>query len=131
MPLLEPTLAPDHRLWDTLQAASLRVKVTRPDPVLFLVPNANGSCKDLSLSYIDVAVGDILEVQERTRDDHDRRLLRVEPWREREISVISWHFASLNCPYLIDARFTEPTLAVCAADREPDACVPGRYHYPQ
>ena len=35
MPLLEPTLTPGHRLWDTLLVASLRVKVTRPDPVLF------------------------------------------------------------------------------------------------
>ena len=131
MPLLEPTLAPGHRLWDTLQAASLRVKVTRPDPVLFLVPNASASCEDMSLSYIDVEVGDILEVRERTRDDHDRRLLRVEPWRDRELPVTFWHSPSLNCPYLIDARFTEPTLAVCAADREPDACISGRDHYPQ
>ncbi len=131
MPLLESTLAPGHHLWNTLQDTSLRVKVTQPDPALFLVPNASGSCEDMSLSYIDVEVGDILEVQERTRDDHDRRLLRVEPWRDRELPVTFWPSASLNCPYLIDARFTEPTLAVCAADREPDTCVPGRDHYPQ
>ena len=123
MPLLEPTLAPGHRLWDTLQAASLRVKVTRPDPVLFLAPNVWASCEDMSLSDIDVEVGDILEVWERTRDDHDRRLLRVEPWQELARAG--------SCPYLIEARFTEPTFAVCAANREPDACVPVRHHYPQ
>ena len=127
MPLLEPTLKPGHRLWDTLLAASLRVKVTRPDPVLFLVPDAGTLCENMLLSDIDVEVGDILEVWERTRDDHDRGLLRVEPWRERELSVTFWGYGS--CPYLIDARFTEPTLAVCAADREPDACVPIRDHY--
>ena len=128
MPLLEPTLTPGHRLWDTLQAASLRVKVTRPDPVLFK-PRASawGSlCENMPLSDIDVQVGDILEVRERTRDDHNRGLLRVVPWRERELSVTFWNDA---CSYLIDARFTEPTLAVCAADREPDACVPVRDHY--
>ena len=127
MPLLEPTLTPGHRLWDTLQAASLRVKVTRPDPVLFLVPDAGTLCENKLLSDINVEIGDILEVWERTRDDHDRGLLRVVPWRERELSVTFWGYGS--CPYLIDARFTEPTLAVCAADREPDACVPVRDHY--
>ena len=35
MPLLEPTLTPEHRLWETLQTTSLRVKVTRSDPVYF------------------------------------------------------------------------------------------------
>ncbi len=127
MPLLEPTLAPGHRLWDTLQTASLRVKVTRPDPVLFLVADAGALCEDVPLSNFDVAVGDILEVRGRTRDDHDRRLLRViNYWRDRELSVTFWGYA---CPYLIDARFTEPTLEVCAADPEPDACVPVRDHY--
>ena len=132
MPLLEPTLTPGHRLWDTLQAASLRVKVTRPDPVLFLVPDPwrETPCEGLTLSDIDVGVGDILEVWVRRRDDHDRGLLRVVPWRERELSVTFWGYGP--CPYLIDARFTEPTLEVCAADREPDECVPVRdsYAYP-
>ena len=31
MPLLEPTLMPDHHLWNTLQSTSDRVKVIRPD----------------------------------------------------------------------------------------------------
>ena len=121
MPLLEPTLAPDHRLWDTLQAASLRVKVTRPDPVYFPVLDMDS----FPCSPSDINVGDILEVWERTRDDPDRRLLRAALLTDRELAVF-WGF---NCPYLIDARFTEPTLAVCAADREPDECVPARYHY--
>ena len=125
MPLLEPTLAPGHRLWDTLQTASLRVKVARPDPVYFPVPGMDEL--PCSPSNIDVAVGDILEVWEHARDDHDRRLLGViNYWRDRELSVTFWGYA---CPYLIDARFTEPTLDVCAADPEPDACVPVRDHY--
>ena len=67
MPLLEPTLTPDHRLWETLQATSLRVKVTRstvldPDPCQW-----------------HVKPGAILEVEGRTRDDRGRRLLR---WME-------------------------------------------------
>ena len=123
MPLLEPTLAPEHRLWDTLQAASLRVKVSQPDPVYFPVPDIDSF--PCSPSDIDVSVGDILEVWERAGDAPDRRLLRVAPLIDHEISVF-WGF---TCPYLIDARFTEPTLAVCAADREPDECVPARYHY--
>ncbi len=123
MPLLEPTLAPEHRLWDTLQATSLRVKVSQPDPVYFPVPDMDSF--PCSPSDIDVSVGDILEVWERAGDDPDRRLLRVAPLIDHEISVF-WGF---TCPYLIDARFTEPTLAVCAADREPDECVPARYHY--
>ncbi len=124
MPLLEPTLAPGHRLWDTLQAASLRVKVSRPNPVYFPVPDMDSL--PCSLSGFDVAVGDILEVWERAGDDPDHRLLRVNYWRDRELSVTFWGYA---CPYLIDARFTEPTLEVCAADSEPDACVPVRDHY--
>ncbi|MDE0673130.1 MAG: hypothetical protein OXH72_15460, partial [Caldilineaceae bacterium] len=87
-------------------------------------------CEGLTLSDIDVGVGDILEVWVRRRDDHDRGLLRVVPWRERELSVTFWGYGS--CPYLIDARFTEPTLEVCAADREPDECVSvtDSYAYP-
>jgi hypothetical protein len=120
MPLLEPTLAPGHRLWDTLQSASLRVKVTHPDPVYFPIPEDFPSCNPS-----DLDVGDILEVWERTRDDHDRRLLRVALLTDRELTVL-WGF---DCPYLIDARFTEPTLAVCAADRKPDECAPAKYYY--
>ena len=126
LPLLEPTLTPEHRLWDLLQSTSLRVKVVRPDPTLFLVADADALCEDMPLSSFDVAVGNILEVRDRTRDDRDRSLLRVNYWRDRELSVTFWGYA---CPYLIDARFTEPTLDVCAADSEPDACVPVRDHY--
>ncbi|MCY3661071.1 MAG: hypothetical protein OXG36_18865, partial [Caldilineaceae bacterium] len=42
MPLFEPTLTPDHRLWDTLQADGLRVKVTRPEPFHFEDPDFKG-----------------------------------------------------------------------------------------
>ncbi len=121
MPLLEPTLTPGHRLWDTLQAASLRVKVARPDPVYYPVPDMDS----FPCNPSDLDVGDILEVWGRAGDDHGRRLLRVALLTDRELTVV-WGF---NCPYLIDVRFTEPTLAVCAADREPDECVPARYWY--
>ena len=120
MPLLEPMPAPDHHLWDTLQTASLRVKVTRPDPVYFPVPGWDFPCNPS-----DIKVGDILEVWARTRDNHDRWLLRAALLTDRELTVTSGY----ACPYLIDARFTEPTLDVCAADRKPDECVPVRYGY--
>ena len=132
MPLLEPTLTPDHRLWDTLQATSLRVKVTRPDPVGEPAPYCRG----------DFRLGDILKVEGRAPDDHGRMLLLVFPWQERELFVrwgsgvphwrrergrfvTDWeHY----CLYLLDARFTAPTLEVCA-DRRPDYCNPVRVPY--
>ena len=129
MPLLEPTLSPGHRLWDTLLATSLRVKVTRPDSVLYKPPNLelSAECEGWSPSDHEVAVGDILEVRERIRDNQDRILLGMVPYWDHEVTV--WYWGGIVCPFLIDARFTEPTLAVCAADREPDECVPARYHY--
>ena len=62
------------------------------DPVYFPVPNMDSF--PCSPSDIDVEVGDILEVWERTRDDRDRRLLRViNYWRDRELSVTFWGYA--------------------------------------
>ena len=125
MPLLEPTLTPDHRLWDTLQATSLRVKVTRPDPIGEPDPYCQGNFK----------LGDILEVEGRALDDHGRMLLLVFPWQERELfahwsRVPYWREHGLfvthwehYCLYLLDTRFTAPTLEVCA-DRNPDYCEP-------
>ena len=118
MPLLEPTLTPEHHLWETLQATSLRVKVTRstvlePDPCQW-----------------HVKPGAILEVEGRTRDDRGRRLLRVSPWQEREL-FSPWPPVPMPdfehehpCLYLLDARFAVPTLEVCAADRDPKECIP-------
>ena len=131
MPLLEPTLTPDHRLWDTLQATSLRVKVTQPGAVGEPAPYCQG----------DFKLGDILEVEERASDDHGRTLLLVSPWQERELfahwwrRVPYWRERGLfvthwehYCLHLLDARFTAPTLAVCA-DRNPDYCDPVREPY--
>ena len=121
MPLLEPTLTPNHRLWDTLRTAGYRVKVTRPDPFHVEDPDFRGPCFPSTIQR-----GDILVVEERTPDDHGNMLLRVSRWREREL------FRTLDgaaCPYLIDARFTTPTFEVCAANRDPEECVPLRERY--
>ena len=120
MPLLEPTLTPDHLLWDTLQAAGLRVKVTRPDPFHFEDPDFKGGCIPST-----IRLGDILEVEGREHDDNGDRLLRVSHWRERELFANDYYWTYLTpCPYLIDARFTAPTFEVCAANRDPKECVP-------
>ncbi len=128
MPLLEPTLTPEHRLWETLQATSLRVKVSQPDSVWEPAPYCQG----------DFRLGDILEVKERAPDDHGRLLLLVSPWQERELFALWWHvpywrerghfvtYWEYHCLYLLDARFTAPTLEVCVADRDPDMCIPER-----
>ena len=123
MPQLEPTLTPDHRLWDTLQTTGLRVKVTRPDPFYFPDPDFKWQCIPST-----IRVGDILEVKGHEYDDNGDMLLRVSHWRERELFV---DYFNLACPYLIDARFTAPTFEVCAANRDPDECVPlsERYGY--
>ena len=122
MPLLEPTLTPDHRLWELLQATSLRVKVTRPDPVYYdyydyfgyTHPECGGGT---------ILLGNILEVKGRAPDDQGRTLLTVRLWRERELFVTYW---GRYCLHLIDASFTMPTLAVCAADWDPAYCDPVR-----
>ena len=122
MPLLEPTLTPEHRLWDTLQAGGLRVKVTRPEPFHFEDPDFKGPCIPTPLR-----LGDILEVEGREHDDNGDLLLRVSHWRERELFAnYDWNY---TCPHLIDARATSPTFEVCAANREPKACVPMREQY--
>ena len=121
MPLLEPTLTPDHRLWDTLQATSHRVKVTRPDPFYIEEPDMKWEC-----SGTTIQLGDILEMWGRAPDDHSRTLLTVIPWRERELFVTYW---GSYCFYLIDSRFTAPTLEVCAANWDPDACTPIRERF--
>ena len=122
MPLLEPTLTPDHRLWDTLQAAGLRVKVTRPDPFHFADPDFRGRCIPTP-----IRLGDILEVEGREHDDNGDLLLRVSHWRERGLFAnYDWYY---TCPHLIDARATSPTFEVCAANREPEECVPIREQY--
>ena len=119
MPLLEPTLTPEHRLWETLQATSLRVKVIRPDPFSFADPDVwSEFCTSTTISKL----GAILEVKERAPDDHGRMLLRVSGWQERELFA----FELWLCPALIDSRFTAPTLEVCAAYRNPNECTPRR-----
>ena len=49
------------------------------------------------------------------------RWWRVPYWRERGHFVTYWEY---YCLYLLDARFTAPTLEVCAADRNPKECNP-------
>ena len=123
MPLIEPTLTPDHRLWDTLQAAGLRVKVTRPEPFHFEDPDFRGP----SCIPTPIRLGDILEVEGREHDDNGDLLLRVSHWRERGLFAnYDWYY---TCPHLIDARATSPTFEVCAANREPEECVPMREQY--
>ena len=119
MPLLEPTLTPEHRLWETLQATSLRVKVIRPDPFSFADPDV---WSEFCTSTTSSKLGAILEVKERAPDDHGRMLLRVSGWQERELFA----FELWLCPALIDSRFTAPTLEVCAAYRNPNECTPRR-----
>ena len=115
-PLLEPTLTPEHRLWETLQTTSLRVKVTR------------STVLDPDRCQWPVKPGAILEVEERTRDDRGRRLLRVSSWQERELFSpwrnVPYFEVEHRCLFLLDARFAVPTLEVCAADRDPKECIP-------
>ena len=59
------------------------------------------------------------------RDANDRLLLRVQRWQEREFVAIY----GTACPYLINARFTEPTFEVCTANRDPKECNPLRKRY--
>ena len=122
MPLLEPTLTPEHRLWETLQTTSLRVKVTRPDPVYFDYYDYFGYTHPECRGF-DIGFGEILEVWGRAPDDQGHTLLTVIPWRERGLFVPHWgHY----CSYLINAGFTVPTLEVCAADWDQDYCDPVR-----
>ena len=121
MPLLAPTLTPDHRLWPTLQNTSYRVKVSRPDPFYFEDSIPGGECWGPS-----VRLGSILKVEGREQGANGRPLLRVRNWQDREFFAFDLRYA---CPFLIDARFTAPTLEVCEAFREPEACEPIRNRY--
>ena len=121
MPLLAPTLTPDHRLWPTLQNTSSRVKVSRPDPFYFKDPDIAWPCTGPS-----VRPGSILEVEGREQGDNGRPLLRVRNWQDHEFFAFDLRRV---CPFLIDARFTTPTLEVCEAFREPEACEPIRNRY--
>ena len=119
LPLLAPTLNPDHRLWPTLQNASYRVKVSRSDPIYS--GGLSHRCRRPS-----VRLGSILEVEGREQADNGRLLLRVRNGQDREFLAIDvWP----KCLFLIEARFTTPTLEVCEAFREPEACepIPNRY----
>ena len=122
MPLLEPLLTPDHRLWNTLQTTSDRVKVIRPDPFHHLERSeSHPQCFPSTIK-----LGDILEVEGRAPDDHGNVLLLVSRWRNRDLFT---NFYDLRCRYLIDARFTAPTLEVCAAHWDPDECIPAQEPY--
>ena len=126
MPLLEPTLTPDHHLWSTLQNTSDRVKVSRPDPFYFEDPEIPWDEFPWECTEPSVRPGSILEVEGREQDDNGRDLLRVRNWQDREF--FAWVLQPA-CPFLIDARFTIPTLEVCEAFREPEACEPIRNRY--
>ena len=117
MPLLEPTLKPDHRLWDVLQTTSTRVKVTQSNPY-YLEPDFEGVCVPSTMEF-----GDILQVYAREQRNDGDTLLRVRRWRNRELFT---PYLLYYCPYLIDVRFTAPTLEVCEADRDPAECTPLR-----
>ena len=122
MPLLEPTLMSGHRLWEILQATSLRVKVTRPEPVFFdyydYYGHAHPECRGVGIKF-----GSILEVLGRAPDDHGHTLLTVIPWRERGLFEPHWgHY----CFSLIDVGLTVPTLEVCAAGLDSEECDPVR-----
>ena len=121
MPLLEPTLTPDHRLWSTLRNTSMRVKVFRPDPFYFEDSDISWGCTGPS-----VRPGSILEIEGREQDNNGHTLLRVRNWQDREFFAFDLRRV---CPFLIDARFTTPTLEVCEAFREPEACEPIRNRY--
>ena len=118
MPLLEPTLTPDHRLWDTLQASSNRVKVIQSTPFHLEESDSHPQCIPSTIK-----LGDILEVERRAPDEHGNMLLLVSRWRNRNLFTPFYDF---RCRYLIDARFTAPTLEVCAAHWDPDECIPAK-----
>ena len=121
MPLLEPTLTPDHRLWSTLRNTSMRVKVFRPDPFYFEDSDISWGCTGPS-----VRPGSILKVEGREQDNNGHILLRVRNWQDREFFAFDLRRV---CPFLIDAMFTTPTLEVCEALRKPEECKPIRNRY--
>ena len=119
MPLLQPTLMPGHRLWEALQGTSDRVKVILPDPFHHL----EGAESHPQCIPSTIKLGDILEVEERALDDQGNMLLLVSRWQNRDLFT---NFYDIRCRYLIDARFTAPTLEICAAHWAPDACIPAK-----
>ncbi len=118
MPRLEPTLTPGHRLWDTLQTASSRVKVIRSDPFYFMDYIPIGECWGPS-----VQLGSILTVEGREQGYNGHTLLRVRHWQDHELFAIP---LQPMCPFLIDARHTTPTLEICDTFRAPETCIPYR-----
>ena len=116
MPHLEPTLTPNHRLWGTLQTASYRVKVTRPDPFYFMDSVPVGECWGPHVQF-----GSILTVEGREQGNNGHTLLRVRHWQDHELFAIP---PQPMCSFLIDARHTTPTLEVCETFRVPEKCIP-------
>lgn len=99
-----------------LQSASFRVKVTQPD---FQVSSGeNGGC---GVANWEIELGDILEVLRREQDSdlefvvpkqnsEDTTILIVYPWFERDLFFTFYERHA--CPFMIDVRYTEPTLDV-------------------
>ena len=102
MPSVALPPGPGDTLWDTLQAASFRVKVTAPEVHV----EADGYF--CSGDDIVVERGDILEVIRREQDSTGNTLLSVYHWWNRDLffSFYERHW----CLFSIDVRYTEPTL---------------------
>ncbi len=102
MPRLASPPGPGEALWDMLQAASFRVKVTAPEVHV----EADG----FFCSGDDMVVerGDILEVVWREQDNTGNTLLSVFHWWNRDLffSFYERHW----CLFSVDIRYTEPTL---------------------
>ena len=116
MPLLESPPRPGSALWETLQSTSFRVKVTQPD--FQVSENANGGC---GVADWEIELGDILEVLRREQDSdleivvpkqnsEDTTILIVYPWFGRDLFFTFYERHA--CPFMIDVRYTEPTLDV-------------------
>ncbi len=105
MPQLESPPRPGDALWETLQSTSFRVKVTRPGFQIF--QETEYECLEFDLKF---KLGDILEVVGREQDSEGNSLLIVYPWWKRDLffSFYERH----ECAWMIDARYTEPTLDV-------------------
>ena len=103
MPRLESPPGPGDRLWDMLESASIRVKLTDPDFQVSIYDESE------CLPFIpQFELGDILEVAWRELDDEENAILWVYPWWQR--SVFFSFYERHECPFAIAARYTEPTL---------------------
>ena len=102
MPSVALPPGPGDTLWDTLQAASFRVKVTAPEV------QVKGDGYFCPVDGKVVERGDILEVVGREQDSMGNTLLSVFHWWNRDLffSFYERHW----CLFSIDARYTEPTL---------------------